>query len=115
MRNQDTERDLGLRMGVAVRRYRENAGLTQAALAQRANVAQAEISLIERGKRSKLTTLDRVAQALGRRFSEMVRFAEDVGDTHAVVKEARAFVKQARAQKRANLNLTRSRGVAAIR
>ena len=93
---QTTDRDLGLRIGVAVRRYREQQGWTQAVLAERAQVAQAEISHIELGKRSKLSTLDRVSVALGQRLSDLIRFAEDIGDKESVVREAREFVQKVR-------------------
>ena len=96
---QDKERDLGTRIGVAVRRYREQGGMTQADLAEKTGVGQSEISLIERGKHSKLSTLDRVATALGLRLSGMLHFAEDIGSTKTVVKEARAFVRATRAQR----------------
>lgn len=108
-KSQDPERDLGLRIGVAVRGYRELAGLTQTELAKRVKVAQAEISLIERGKRSKLSTLDRVSEALGQRLSDLIRFAEDVGDTETVVKEARAFVRRVRTQRKAERSGTPSK------
>ena len=100
MKNNEPKRDLSLRVGVAVRRYREHAALTQAQLAKKAEVAQSEISLIEQGKRSRLTTLDRVAVALDRRLSDLIRFAEDVGTANEVVSEAREFVKKVRLKKR---------------
>lgn len=96
MNEERIARDLGLRVGVAVRRYREHASLTQAELAAKVNVAQSEISLIEQGKRSRLATLDRVAAALDRRLSDLIRFAEDVGTADEVAMEARDFVDQAK-------------------
>ena len=90
------ERNLGLRVGVAVRGYRQFQDLTQAALAEKASISQPEISLIERGRRSNLATLERVSLALGMRLSEMIRFAEDVEDVESVVQEARAFVREQR-------------------
>lgn len=89
-------RDLGIRIGVIVRRNREHKTLTQADLAAKAGVSQAEISYIERGKRAQLKTLDCVAQAMGMRFSDMVRFAEDIGDTKTVLRQTRDFLKNAR-------------------
>ncbi len=97
---EQSDRDLGIRIGVAVRRYRELAGLTQRVLAERAHVAQPEISHIEQGKRSKLATLDRVSQALGKRLSDLVRFAEDIGDTESVKAEGRAFIKEVKSKNR---------------
>jgi transcriptional regulator with XRE-family HTH domain len=98
--NQATDRDLGIRIGVAVRRYREQQGWTQAELAQRAQVAQAEISYIELGKRSKLSTLDRVSIALKQRLSDLIRFAEEIGDSESVVSEAREFVLKTRGRQK---------------
>ncbi len=94
-----SNRDLGLRIGIAVRRYRELAGLTQRVLAARAHVAQPEISHIEQGKRSKLATLDRVSQALAKRLSDLIRFAEDVSDTESVKAEGLAFIKEVKGKR----------------
>lgn len=88
-------RDLGVRIGVIVRRNREHKGLTQAELAKKAGVTQAEISYIERGKRAHLKTLDGVSQALDMRFSDMVRRAEDIGDMKTVLRQTREFLKKA--------------------
>ena len=90
------QRDLGLRIGVAVRRQREFDGLTQADLAAKAGVSQAAISMVERGKRSNLSTLDRVSLALDKRLSEIVKAAEETGNAAAVISEARAFVAEQR-------------------
>jgi len=90
---QGEHRDLGLRVGVAVRRYRERAGLTQKDLARKALVTQAEVSLIESGDRCSLRTLDEVSRALNTRLSDIIRFAEDVPDAATVVAEARRFAK----------------------
>ena len=88
-------RDLGIRIGVIVRRNREYEGLTQAELAKKSGVSQAEISYIERGKRTQLKTLDCVAQALDMRFSDAVRRAEDIGDLKTVLRQTRDFLKKA--------------------
>jgi transcriptional regulator with XRE-family HTH domain len=88
----DKERDLGLRIGVIVRRYREHQDMTQAELAKNSNVTQAEVSYIERGKRSHLKTLDGVADALGMKLSDMIRHAEDIGDRKAVLRQVREFI-----------------------
>ena len=89
-------RDLGIYIGVIVKRQRELRALSQSDLALKAGVTQAEISYVERGKRSQLKTLDRIAQAMDVRFSELVRFAEDIGDTKSVIHDARKFVDSAR-------------------
>ncbi|NUM56891.1 MAG: helix-turn-helix transcriptional regulator [Candidatus Hydrogenedentes bacterium] len=88
------ERDLGLRIGVIVRRYREHQDMTQADLAKQSKVTQAEVSYIERGKRSHLKTLDRVAHALGMDLSEMIRRAEAIGDRKAVLQQAQEFIEK---------------------
>jgi len=96
MAQEIVHRNLGGRIGIIVRRQREFKGLTQADLANKSGVSQAEISYIERGKRAHLKTLDCVAQAMGMRFSDMVRFAEDIGDTKTVLRQTRDFLKNAR-------------------
>jgi putative transcriptional regulator len=54
-------------ISVTLRQARENAGLTQTQLADKANVRQATISELESGKtrRVDLDILDRLCQALG--------------------------------------------------
>ena len=88
---QSEHRDLGLRVGVEIKRHRKREGLTQKALAGKALVTQAEVSLIESGDRSSLRTLDKVSHALNARLSDIIRFAEDVGDRASVVAEAHEF------------------------
>lgn len=57
--------------GLAVRALRHRQGLTQAELATRAEVSQAAVSRVERGRAREITlrTLDRIAEALGARTS----------------------------------------------
>lgn len=88
----DQNRDLGLRIGVIVRRHREHQNMTQADLAKHSMVTQAEVSYIERGKRSHLRTLDRVAHALGMNLSDLIRSAEEIGDRKAVLRRAKDFI-----------------------
>jgi transcriptional regulator with XRE-family HTH domain len=54
------------RFGVEVRRLRQRQDLTQGELAERANVSISSIKYLETGKGSSLSTLVRVAKALGR-------------------------------------------------
>ncbi|MBM3289808.1 MAG: helix-turn-helix transcriptional regulator [Candidatus Hydrogenedentes bacterium] len=91
----DEDRDLGLRIGIIVRRYREHQNMTQADLARQSKVTQAEVSYIEHGRRSHLKTLDRVAHALGMKLSDMIRGAEDIGDRKAVLRRAKRFIENA--------------------
>lgn len=58
------ERELDLALGIAFRR--QDAGLSQKQLAERVGTTQQQISRLERpGYRGSLTTLERVADALG--------------------------------------------------
>ena len=54
-------------IGYLLKRYRNKSGLSQRALSQKAAVRQAEISLIENGKKKDilLAKAERLAQALG--------------------------------------------------
>ncbi|HEY5266139.1 MAG TPA: helix-turn-helix transcriptional regulator [Acidimicrobiales bacterium] len=54
------------RFGAEVRRLRRRLELTQAELAERANVSSSSIKYLEAGKGSSLATVVRVAKALGR-------------------------------------------------
>lgn len=63
-----------------VRRLRHAAGLSQTALAERSGVSRRMLVAIEAGERNvSLATLDRVAEALGVAFSELIH-APDAGD-----------------------------------
>jgi len=53
-------------LGLAVRRTRRRAGLTQAELARAANVSLTSVKNLERGAGSSLRTVVQVARALGR-------------------------------------------------
>jgi len=54
------------RIGLAVRQWRIDAGLTQDALADRASLSRSAIQQLEGGQGSRLTTLIRVLRALDR-------------------------------------------------
>ena len=86
------ERDIGLLIGIIVRCHREHENMTQADLAKQSKVTQAEVSYIERGKRSHLKTLDRVANALGMKLSEMIHRAENIGDRKAVLRQVQELI-----------------------
>lgn len=86
------DRDLGLRIGIIVRRHREHRHMTQADLAKSSKVTQAEVSYIERGKRSHLKTLDRVAHALDMKLSDMIRRAENIGDRKTVLRQVQELI-----------------------
>lgn len=59
-----------MRIGIALRRAREHAGLSQQELARRAGTSQATISAYENGaKEPSLRTLDRVLAAAGARLA----------------------------------------------
>ncbi len=65
-------RELGL-LGEAIRDRREQAGLTQVALASRLKMSVAYLSLIERGQRNPpYTTVAAIARALGLAPAEVV-------------------------------------------
>lgn len=86
------DRDLGLRIGIIVRRHREHQNMTQADLAKSSKVTQAEVSYIERGKRSHLRTLDRIAHALDMKLSDMIRRAENIGDRKTVLRQVHELI-----------------------
>lgn len=66
-------RDLKLVVGKRVKKYRAARKLTQLRLAVASGCDPSQISLIERGKRDPhLSTLGRIAAALGVQFSKLV-------------------------------------------
>ncbi|MDQ3933242.1 MAG: helix-turn-helix transcriptional regulator [Actinomycetota bacterium] len=57
-----------------LRRARESAGLSQEALADKADMHRNEISLLERGQREpKIGTVARLAKALGVKSSDLLK------------------------------------------
>lgn len=65
------------RVGRAIRRYRESAGLSQEALAEVAGLHRTYISLVERGRRNiSVDALAQIAEALGVYASRLIADAE---------------------------------------
>jgi transcriptional regulator with XRE-family HTH domain len=87
-----SEYDLGQRLGIILASLRRLQGLTQKELAAKAGVTQAEISLIEKGGRLRLRTLQKVSRALGRSLGETITYAEGFRDIPAVLGATRDFV-----------------------
>ena len=66
VQTQRTTEDWEQRLGAAVRATRMRRNLTQAELAEHANVSLSSVRSLEQGKGSTVTSLVRVARALGR-------------------------------------------------
>lgn len=58
-----------LESAFALMKAREQAGLTQVQLAQRANVPQSTIARIERGDNTSIDTMSKIAFALGKKLN----------------------------------------------
>mgnify|MGYP000861291704 CR=1 FL=1 len=58
-----------LESAIAVFNARQNAGLTQADLAERANVPQSTIARIERGHNTSIETMSKIAFALNQKLT----------------------------------------------
>lgn len=68
---------LTTRLGVAVREAREAAGMSQMTLAEEADLHPTYVSVVERGLKSPtIFTLTKIANALGKRPSELLRMAD---------------------------------------
>ena len=66
------------RVGLAIRNQRRAAGLSQEGLALEARIDRSFLSEIERGLKSPtVETILVIAQALGLKASELIRFAEE--------------------------------------
>jgi len=71
--------DIRERFGSAVRSRREALGLTQEAFAERAGIHRTYLSDVERGTRNvSLLNVERVAEALAMKVSELFRAVEQV-------------------------------------
>jgi transcriptional regulator with XRE-family HTH domain len=92
--------DLDLRLGVAIKRMRQNKGMTQCELAENAQVTQACISLLENGQRYgnntrvNLKILQRISLTLGRKLSSLIRLAEDSRGPEDAIAELEAYIKK---------------------
>jgi len=73
-------RDVRAAFGLAVRRCRTQAGISQERLAELAGVERAYVSALERGRRNPtLLTQQRIAAALGVTLHQLIGDAEGMG------------------------------------
>ncbi len=71
------DRNFSLTFGAVVRKHRTAKGLSQEALAERADIHHTHVGLIERGERNaSLNVAYRIARALGLSLSALVAEAE---------------------------------------
>jgi transcriptional regulator with XRE-family HTH domain len=71
------DRDISLAFGAVVQKHRKAKGLSQDALAERAEIHHTHVGLIERGERNaSLNVAYRVARALGLPLSTLIAEAE---------------------------------------
>jgi len=71
------DRDISLAFGAVVQKHRKAKGLSQEALAERADIHHTHVGLIERGERNaSLNVAYRVARALGLPLSTLIAEAE---------------------------------------
>lgn len=71
------DRSISLAFGSLIRKRRKANGLSQEALAERADIHHTHVGLIERGQRNaSLDVADRVARALGLPLSALIAEAE---------------------------------------
>jgi transcriptional regulator with XRE-family HTH domain len=74
--------ELAPRVGRVIRKYRENAGLSQEALAAESGLHRTYISLVERGRRNiTVDALSQIAEALGIYPSRLMSDAEKEPET----------------------------------
>ena len=72
--------DILERFGFAVRRRREELGMTQEDLAEKAGIHRTYVSDIERGSRNvSLINIDRLAAALGLKLAGLFERVQEVG------------------------------------
>jgi len=70
--NQTDQREIGRKIGLAVRARREELDLTQEELAERSDHHRNYIGLLERGERCpNVATLERISRALDLKISEL--------------------------------------------
>lgn len=94
MNEEQKNRDLNRRVGIAIRGYRNKNDLTQQDLAGRAGVSQVTISQVEAGSRSNLNTLDKIACALGVELSGIIIMAESVKDLNSTLEDAEELLRE---------------------
>lgn len=71
---------LSVRFGDVIRTHRKRRNLSQENLAALANLSRAYVGLIERGAvQPSIEIIDKLAQALGERVSDLMREAEENG------------------------------------
>jgi transcriptional regulator with XRE-family HTH domain len=71
--NQTEQREIGRKIGLAVRARRDELGLTQEQLADDSDHHRNYIGYLERGERCpNVATLERIARALGLKVSELL-------------------------------------------
>src|SRR5690554_6406966 len=95
------QRDIGVRISIAVKHLRQLQGITQKMLSRKTGVLQSRISMLENGKRNavlvNLNDLERIAMALGkRRLSDLIKFAEEVPGTDEIIKHTTEAIKKIR-------------------
>jgi len=72
------DRHLSFAFGTVVQKHRKAKGLSQEALAERADIHHTHVGLIERGERNaSLNVADRMARAFGMQLSTLIREAEE--------------------------------------
>jgi transcriptional regulator with XRE-family HTH domain len=70
------------RFGVVLRRRREAAGVSQEALAAKADLHRNYVGLLERGKQiPSILVVEKLAEALGTTMSSLMRDVEKLGET----------------------------------
>ncbi len=94
----DTLPNSDLRLDIVIRRLRQFLGMTQSQLAEKAQVSQAFISLVETGHRYRngirvdLRKLQRVALALGYWLSDLIAIAEGVPSVDITIAAVEALM-----------------------
>jgi len=87
--------ELARRLAAAVVGFRKCNRMTQAELARKARISQPALSLIEKGQRLDIVTLNRICWALGYKLSYLVKFSEEIGTKNDVLMDAESFLRNA--------------------
>jgi len=100
MKKAQVEIELDEALGLAVKRLRQHKGMTQTALAERAQVSQPWVSLTEnaqRNKRPSLGILQRIALSLGLSgLSHLISFAEEMTSISSTLIDVEEFISKAK-------------------